>query len=90
MSGPISSFFQAGHARLDALLKQALADRDCLDAIAYAKFRAGLLKHIALEEKLLLPAIRRLRGGSGCPSNGAFGWIMEQSHCCSSRHRHAN
>jgi hypothetical protein len=26
-------------------------------------FRAGLLKHIAMEEKILLPAAQRLRGG---------------------------
>lgn len=30
-------------------------------------FRAGLLKHIAMAEKILLPAVRRLRGGEALP-----------------------
>jgi len=62
MSGPISSFFQADHARLDVLLRRAAAGPGELDAEVYAAFRAGLLKHIALEEKVLLPAARRRRG----------------------------
>lgn len=67
MSGPLTRFFQADHARLDALLDQALEDPNGIDAEVYARFRAGLLKHIALEEKLLLPAIRRARGGERLP-----------------------
>jgi hypothetical protein len=63
MSGPISSFFQSDHTRLDGLLCAATRTPGELDPQAYAAFRAGLLKHIALEEKLLLPAARRLRGG---------------------------
>jgi len=34
---------------------------------AYAEFRAGLLKHIALEEKILLPAAQRLNGANPLP-----------------------
>jgi hypothetical protein len=34
-----------------------------IDAAAYHQFRAGLLKHIGMEEKILLPAAQRLRGG---------------------------
>jgi hypothetical protein len=33
-----------------------------VDGEAYAQFRAGLLKHIAWEEKILLPAARRILG----------------------------
>jgi len=29
----------------------------------FGEFRRGLLKHIGMEEKILLPAIQRLRGG---------------------------
>ncbi len=61
--GPISTFFQADHARLDRLLERAVSPAPDVDAEAYAAFRAGLLRHIALEEKLLLPAVRRARGG---------------------------
>lgn len=64
MSGPISEFFNADHRRLEALLQRAVAPAGkALDAEAYAAFRTGLLRHIALEEKLLLPAARRHRGG---------------------------
>jgi len=31
--------------------------------VAYDEFRRGLLKHIGMEEKILLPASQRLRGG---------------------------
>jgi hypothetical protein len=51
------------HARLDNLLQRAAARPDTIEASAYAEFRAGLLKHIAMEEKILLPAAQRLRGG---------------------------
>jgi hypothetical protein len=67
MNGPISGFFQTDHARLDGLLRQAVAGPGELDADTFAAFRAGLLKHIALEEKILLPAARRLRGGEPLP-----------------------
>ena len=67
MNGPIWSFFQADHARLDDLLRQAVAGPGELDANAYAAFRAELLRHIALEEKVLLPAARRCRGGEPLP-----------------------
>lgn len=67
MAGPITRFLVADHDRLDALLRLALArpgevDRDCFDG-----FRAGLLRHIALEEKILLPAARAARGGEPLP-----------------------
>jgi hypothetical protein len=38
-----------------------------IDRAAYAEFRAGLLKHISLEEKTLLPAAQRWQGGDPLP-----------------------
>ena len=35
-----------------------------VDGQDYAEFRAGLLRHIGIEEKLLLPAARRARSGT--------------------------
>lgn len=67
MNSPISDFFQSDHARLHGLLQQALAGTGEIDAAAFAAFRAGLLRHIALEEKILLPAARRVRGGEPLP-----------------------
>jgi hypothetical protein len=34
-----------------------------MDLDAYAEFRRGLLRHIAIEEKILLPAVERARDG---------------------------
>ena len=58
----ITDFLIADHRRLDVLLTRASAG-PVFDAVAFETFRAGLLRHIAIEEKLLLPAARRARGG---------------------------
>jgi hypothetical protein len=63
MSGPLYHFFAADHRRLDAFLRRAMTDAGVIEHDAYAEFRAGLLKHIGMEEKILLPTVRRLRGG---------------------------
>lgn len=55
MPGKIHCYLAADHDRLDALLERAISDPTNIDAAAYAQFRAGLLKHIAMEEKVLLP-----------------------------------
>ena len=61
--GPIYRFLAADHARLDALLRRAFADPNQIDLEAYGQFRAGLLRHIAMEEKILLPAAQKARRG---------------------------
>ncbi len=58
MIGPIESYMTVDHARLDALLRSAQADDGSIDARVYGEFRGGLLRHIAIEEKILLPLIR--------------------------------
>jgi hypothetical protein len=63
MPGPLHEFLQQDHARLDVLLRQAIASPHAIDIGAYESFRAGLLRHIAMEEKVLLPEARRLRDG---------------------------
>ena len=67
MLGKIYQYLADDHARLDALLQRAAARPDTIDTSAYAEFRAGLLKHIAMEEKILLPAAQRARGGEPLP-----------------------
>lgn len=67
MPGKIYQYLADDHARLDALLQRATARPDTIEASAYAEFRAGLLKHIAMEEKTLLPAAQRLRDGKPLP-----------------------
>jgi len=65
--GPIARHLAADHARLDALLARALARPGEVDLDAFGEFRAGLLRHIGLEEKVLLPAARAARGGAPLP-----------------------
>lgn len=62
-AGPITDFLVRDHRRLELLLQQAVALADHVDQGAYAQFRAGLLRHIGMEEKILIPAAQRLRGG---------------------------
>lgn len=62
MSGKIHRYLADDHRRLDGLLERSLAPSGVVDREAYAQFRSGLLKHIAIEEKILLPTARRLRG----------------------------
>jgi hemerythrin HHE cation binding domain-containing protein len=66
-SGPIVRLLTADHERLDALLRRAFATPGEIDAGAYAAFRKGLLRHIGMEEKILLPAAQRARAGEPLP-----------------------
>ncbi|HYB90939.1 MAG TPA: hemerythrin domain-containing protein [Candidatus Binataceae bacterium] len=60
--GPVAEFLSNDHARLDALLTRAGSCRNADELGAYQEFRRGLLRHIAMEEKVLLPAAERARG----------------------------
>jgi hypothetical protein len=60
---PIFEFLAEDHARLDALLARAVGSPGAVDLAAFGAFREGLLRHIALEEKILLPAARTARAG---------------------------
>ncbi|BDG01243.1 hemerythrin domain-containing protein [Anaeromyxobacter oryzae] len=65
--GPIAAYLAEDHARLEALLAAAAAPAGAVDRGSFDAFRAGLLRHIALEEKILLPAARAARGGEPLP-----------------------
>ena len=67
MAGSIHRLLADDHRRLDALLDCATADPERIHHAAYGEFRAGLLKHIGMEEKILLPAAQRLRRGEPLP-----------------------
>ncbi|MEW6510982.1 MAG: hemerythrin domain-containing protein [Bacteroidota bacterium] len=67
MQGPIARYLSDDHDRLDALLDRATKNPGAIDQEAYAQFRSGLLRHIGMEEKILLPAAARLRGGTPIP-----------------------
>ena len=58
-AGPITDFLVKDHGRLEALLQAAVAQVGSVDQGTYDQFRAGLLRHIGMEEKILLPAVQR-------------------------------
>jgi hypothetical protein len=62
-TGAIARFLSDDHERLDTLLRRAATQSGAIDETAYAAFRGGLLKHIGMEEKILLPAAQDARGG---------------------------
>ncbi len=54
----IHEYLAADHVRLDTLLAQATATPDAIDDAPYRAFRQGLLRHIAMEEKVLFAYLR--------------------------------
>jgi len=60
--GAIQEFLAKDHERLDGLLSRADRIPASVDTEAYEAFRKGLLKHIGMEEMILLPAVKRLSG----------------------------
>jgi len=67
MHGPVHRHLTEDHERLDAHLARAVADPLRVDLEEFRHFRAGLLRHIGIEEKILLPTARELRGGEPLP-----------------------
>ena len=65
--GPLARYLEEDHERLERLLDQAVADPARFDHDAYVRFRAGLLRHIGIEEKILLADARQRRGGEPLP-----------------------
>ncbi len=66
-AGAVTAYLSGDHARLDALLARAVREPGGVDLEAYGAFRAGLLRHIGIEEKVVFPAIRAARGGEHHP-----------------------
>ncbi len=60
--GRIRQFLTDDHRRLDALLARAATCSSDHELAAYDELRRGLLKHIGIEEKILLTAAQRLLG----------------------------
>ena len=63
MPGPLYQYLENDHDRLDTLFQRAVAKSGVVDLDAYHAFRKGLLRHISIEEKIVLPAITRWQGG---------------------------
>ncbi len=63
-TGPIARYLSEDHARLEGLLAASAPGDDGFDRAPFDAFRAGLLRHIALEEKLLFRAVREAGAGA--------------------------
>lgn len=65
MAAELHEFLSRDHERLDALLAACLRGNDIeaeARGRAYDGFRRGLLRHIAIEERVLFPLLRTHRG----------------------------
>lgn len=60
MSQPLHEFFETDHRQIDDLLQKALAQPDAIAMSFYLQFRARLLRHIKMEEKILFPAAKKI------------------------------
>lgn len=60
--GPIGEFLTADHARLDGLLERSRGNGKDVDREPFGGFREGLLRHIGMEETLLLPPLLKCPG----------------------------
>jgi hypothetical protein len=67
----LHEYLTRDHERLDALLDASVRRDGTIDPAPYTQFRAGLLRHIGIEEKILFPSVRMERGRSA---------LIEQLH----------
>jgi hemerythrin superfamily protein len=72
VKGILLKYFVQDHRRLESILKQATQSIENIDLKVYSEFRAGLLRHIGIEEKILLPMIKSLQGGAPYSSAGVL------------------
>jgi hypothetical protein len=57
---PLEQYLVEDHARLIALLEASTADAERFDHESFEQFRAGLQRHMGIEEKLLIARLRKM------------------------------
>jgi hemerythrin superfamily protein len=67
MNKQLYQFFTNDHRRIEELLDKATEDPNNIEMEYYHRFRAGLLTHIKMEEKILFPAAQRANGNIPLP-----------------------
>src|SRR5574338_1710817 len=67
MNKPLYQFFTKDHRRIEELLDRATQNPGEIEMEYYQRFRAGLLTHIKMEEKILFPAVQKANGGIPVP-----------------------
>ena len=65
--GKLYEFMGAEHARVDELLSKAARGRGAIRTQTYQRLRELLLRHIRIEERILLPMAMRKRGDQPLP-----------------------
>ncbi len=65
--GPIERFMVEDHVRIDESLRASEMAGGAVDAVAYERLRQDLLRHIGMEEMVLLPFASTKRGGVPLP-----------------------
>jgi hypothetical protein len=68
MTGRVYDYLANDHRRLEEALDRATRNSPGVEPSAYLEFRAGLLRHIGMEEKILFPAAQAARGGEALPA----------------------
>ena len=63
----VLEYLSHDHNEMDSLLTRATATPGEIDPTLYGQFRKKLLRHISIEEKIVLPTIARLQGGKPSP-----------------------
>ena len=63
MPGILYQYLSDDHDKMDGLLTGAVASAGEIDMALYSAFRKRLLRHISMEEKIVLPAIANWQGG---------------------------
>jgi hypothetical protein len=77
MNGNLTHYLSDDHVKLDDALRRAMNNARVVDLAAYAEFREGLLRHIGMEEKILLAAARKANGGKPLANEAQ----MHLDHC---------
>ncbi len=62
--GNLYALMAGEHAQLDGLLAKAAGESGQIDRESYQRFRERLLRHIRIEERILLPMAERKRGAT--------------------------
>jgi|APLak6261679142_1056127.scaffolds.fasta_scaffold00124_16 hypothetical protein len=62
MAGPFTAYFESEHRRLGRLLKRALPATGDVATDRFDEFRRALLQRIAVEERVLFPALEKKLG----------------------------
>jgi hypothetical protein len=68
MTGKVYQYLADDHRRLEEALNRATRDSPEIEPTSYSEFRAGLLRHIGMEEKILFPLAQAAGSGEVLPA----------------------